>query len=324
MIIPHYLIYLSVDIEDPIELFANGENALLDYLRVKFESSCCRDCYVVRINSILKQSLPLINMFGDPSFATIDLCLDIVALKYVPGEILVGCRILEVDKDDKNIPMLIAQLPHASVMFHERSDDHPGTSDKRWKITELFSPGDFAIGQVDAVRYQYGNPVALFATLYEAPTRRNMVIHKIPAFTAQKKTALHGIVGEIREELRQKAALTPPQLARWQMFDKFMHSVSDKDIPAIDLLNLAENGTAEALWLAHDPRLNTADGKVAVCEKTKTAPQCSANEGLLELLNYYHQSLRVLREMVETYDSAAKIKQHSNLWMYLKQQKQSS
>jgi DNA-directed RNA polymerase subunit E'/Rpb7 len=103
----------AIDINDPITLNTDLENNVLNILRNMFVGRCFRGCFILSVNKLLNKSHCEINQDGLLHLATMSVIFEVSALVYLPGDVIVGCLVVNRQDD-----LIICKGPNASIIIN--------------------------------------------------------------------------------------------------------------------------------------------------------------------------------------------------------------
>lgn len=298
------IIVIGIDVRDPIGLFSDPNNVLQIVAR-KYEGRCYMQCYILKVNRIIKTGECLINQFGDPSKATISVVCEVSALVFAPGEVVNGCEV----KNQSEMGHTLCETEHACMVVKA---DPTFASIAQGQIVPL---------KVITARYNIGaEKVSITAEFFKL--ERNVVVHElIGVIDAPGQAIIDRILAKISAEEELAEQLKTQKKTAWETFNTMLYPFRAIVAPANtntihDMLK--GKGTR---YVSRDPKIyRTSPGlyiysDVSAIPKEAIIRRESPPLGVIvDMLESYRAGLQMVREMVETYSTKELLDRHDNLW----------
>lgn len=298
MVVIKKIIEHGIDIYDPITLFTDVENNLLNMLRSSLVRRCFKGCFILSVDRLLRRSHCEINQDGNIGMGTMSVMFEVTALVYTPGDILVGCRV--VNKQDDNI---VCKGPNASVIIN--------------------------IGQnvikplLEGIRVGQYIPVRVGRVLY-SPNAESISVNALP-FT-YLKPEVYKIVGGgqldeaavsmyselIAAEEKRMEDLRKSSGDKWDFFCKIMSGKNTGYTPgrALSVMPKPDELVSRAL------DINPALSEYGVVSEAQKTIEMSSYDASIKLHHSYLQFIKMVNDSVETYTDKM-VTEHDNIWKML-------
>lgn len=88
------IFHCSLDIENPISIMRNADNAVMNILRNTYEKKCYKNSYILKILEIVERSPCTVCQDGDPKLATMKVSFKAQAIYYNTNEIIADCKMI--------------------------------------------------------------------------------------------------------------------------------------------------------------------------------------------------------------------------------------
>jgi DNA-directed RNA polymerase subunit E'/Rpb7 len=220
-------ISVSLDIYDPIGLYTDLENNLMDLLTRNYEGKCIASCFVKKIIRIKRIGECMINQDGDPNFGTIAIIFEAHALIYPTGEVINGCKVIN---RDKSTGLIIGAIGTTSIMVAAH------------KYFESIIPGQLISVVVSAAKYNvHSSKVAVSAVPY-LPSRDREIYKLIGNITSAE--LVNNLISKIREEEEIGLKVKAANEKAWSTFESLLYPYNAAPtVPAgaktVDIFDLA-------------------------------------------------------------------------------------
>ena len=315
------LIEIGLNIQDPIGIYTDLDNNVMNLLVDRYKNKCIRGCYITDINKIVKMSECVINQDGNANFGTMNVIFEATAVMYNVGEIIVGCTVRSKDKNG----LVVLSTDYADIIL---------SADKR---LESISKDQQIMVRVDGVRYTLGAPkVAIKAS--SAFISKIPIIYKITipisTLTIDNVSDLISKIATVEDEIVEIKATNA---TAWEFFDQLLYAYKDKQAdPAgatkVDLLDFintnAEVTTTQTLYVSRDARINLTTPSIYVYDTKETLPSnhhlvsiLPTENVLVELLDNYYSFVRLVLDNINVYNTQKLLDSHKNLWVIYKDAK---
>jgi hypothetical protein len=287
----------AIDINDPITLNTDLENNVLNILRNMFVGRCFRGCFILSVNKLLNKSHCEINQDGLLHLATMSVIFEVSALVYLPGDVIVGCLVVNRQDD-----LIICKGPNASIIININQEKI-----KPWLL-------GIQIGQLI--------PVRVGRALYN-PNAEAISINGVP-FTffepeyyriGTDKSATYDefiapIMAQIQLEQDRMTELQSKQRDKWDFFHKIMSRKSPGYKKGTDLAKLtAKVGEIVGRGASIDP----ARFEYEIVNDAAACVNLSFDDAALKLHNDHLKFIKMINDCVDAYDDAA-VTSHENIW----------
>lgn len=307
------LIELGIDIIDPISIYSNPKDNIMNILIDRFKGKCMRSCFIEDIIEVVKISECVINQDGVGCYGSINVIFKVKAIVYAANEIINGCV---VNINQKN-GLIVCSAGNASIVLSSIKELESIQKDQIISI------------RVTKAKYNIGAAkIAISAVPYLFVKQSN--IYKIPndfKFTKEVKTFLQSILEDIKleEERMEKVKVSGKS---WEFFQKLLYAYNGEQQPptgakVVNLLELVR-GKSETLgiegkYIARDPKLDLSFPNIYVHDNLKdfgspVREEVIPKDVLLSLLDNYYNHIRTVREMTEIYNTEEVFNGHKNLW----------
>lgn len=307
------IISIGLDIQNTVNVYSDLEANVRGILIDRYEGRCLRAGYIQKINKIIKMSDCRINQDGNPTFGTIDVIFEVSAVIYAIGEVINGCEVINKDKR-----IIICSTPITSIMLN--ADESLESVRKGQKISVRVGGAKYNIGaqriSINAIPYMF----ITSTTIYQISSSDN-------------KLYLQPMLERVQKEESDIDALRKSNPKAWEFFSQLLYAYKDaQKAPAgaaeFNLLNIINDFPKDIKYLSRDSKLNLFEPLVYGYRNhadfplgVKLKSNIVAKEVLLSLLDDYYNQLRIIREMIEIYDSEGMLEKHKNLWLIFKKAK---
>lgn len=308
------IITAGVDIQNPINVYSDADNNLMNILRDKYVGICYSGCYILDVLEIIERSDCYINQDGAPTFATLSVRFKVSAINYFTGEIINGCTIL--NKDDKTI---ICSTDNSSIMMSTNP------------VLESLTVGQKISVVVGTSKYNLNAKKITVNAVPLAPVKM-AAIYKIDTIDDSLRPYFADLLDKIKEE---ESRAEQVQKKSWEFFASMMYAYKEpQPAPAgaieLNIKDLAEGKPlAKGIrYLVRDPRLNPSapfvhgySDPVKLPQGVKIRTGYPVKDVIASLLLDYYNYLRSVREMSEIYNTPELLEKHKNLWLIYRKAK---
>ena len=183
----------TVDIDDPNELFTyDYEQIIKNKLTDRYANKCYQSVLITGINKIIRRSSIKMTDNRIDGGAYVDVQFEISGIIFAQGELLAGCRVIEIHPN-----AIIAVHPHATIKLQKDSNN---------TVTKILKIGQTLPVIVQKVRYTPNNKtISMIASPY-IPKAEELIIYQIiDKIDPSEMELLHGIFEQIsiEEKLHQ-------------------------------------------------------------------------------------------------------------------------
>lgn len=309
------LIEIGINIDDPVGLYSDFDNVLMALLKERYVGKCLRNCYVLDINRVVRASECLINQDGAPDFGTINLIFEAQALVYNIDEVIVACKMI---KNTHGIMILSSQ--YADIMIPTDNS------------MESITIGQIIPIKVESIRYALGHSKIAIKGLISLP-EKTFKIYKLTLPVAEQVISdLDYLLGQIVALEDQVKDVKSANASAWVFFEQLLYAYKDKtplpdDETSVDLIDFIKDNAGKTMvtYVSRDPRLQLTapvmcehSAAAAAIEMTANLVEMPPENVLLEMLNSYHDALKVTLEYISVYNTQPLLDVHKNLWLIYK------
>lgn len=303
------VISTEIDIYNAINVCSDPDN-LFNIISAKFTGICFEGCLIVAVNKILRKGHFMLDQFGGPGHCTVAVTFEVSAIVYAIGEVLTGCKVIGRDASG-----IISCSNTHSVMY---LDNNP--------LISSITVGQLVPVIVGRAKYNINKDQISINAIPFTPTSQ-------PTFMLQKDeldldfpTLLSDVKERIAEELKLRSESTASASA-WDFFSKLLqpYDVTSKDSTSLDdmVKQLTNQKVGSVIYVTRN-KVDVYQPNVNIdTVKPSTPYSVTTTNAVIALYEHYYNSLRVLREFVELYNTPALIESHRNIWMIIKKSKQS-
>jgi hypothetical protein len=325
------IIETSLTINNPIDVYSDSSKNIMNILIHKFKNKCYKGVLILDIIKIVQSSECIINQHGGECSGVMNIRFEVQAVVYNTSEVITGCLILKKDQG-----IIIASSQYASIM-----------------MTNHKSLDSIAIGNIIPVcvaKASYSinsNKISVNAFPY-FPSKfywnKTIPIYQpIDArLSADDKRSLEVIMARVQYEETEQKQWEGKNKDKLEFFRKLLFPIASPDFAKISPEEVRTNLLAlissdkpltetNDVLLIKDIRipLNSSDILVVKKEDLSKMPTYLDCQYLVEtkldlrsviqiLLIEYCDNLKLIRELMETYDTDEKMADHVNLWKVLK------
>lgn len=294
------LIETSVDVSNPIRIFASPEANLIEILSRQYQGKCYKGCFINRIISIKKRSFCEVSRFTSPNIGTIHLIFEAEVTVLYTGEILNGCRI--VSRDERHGIVTLMKGDNIKI----RALD----SDRKFAT---FGKGAFISVIVGAGSYKPNIPkISVNAKILIFPTIK-------PVYTITKGSVLSdtlkNMLNDATERLN-KIKGTDDGAKLVGFYEALLSPFTSAKAPAAIPI---EDALAKGGHICVDSRLALGTTDAIIVDKPDNAlhhvMEIANNEAaIFELVIDIVSRINTVCDYAETYNTRALIQEYKNLW----------
>lgn len=92
------VIETGLNIDNPLEVYNSAQDSIKAILIKLFKGRCFHGCLIIDILRVIKISECIIDSRGAGCVGKVNVMFEVRAIAYMPGELLVGCKILKKDR----------------------------------------------------------------------------------------------------------------------------------------------------------------------------------------------------------------------------------
>lgn len=305
------IIEVGINVRDTINLYTDPDN-IRQIVSDRYEGKCFKDCYIKKINKILREGECIPNQDGRPDFGTISVTCEITAIEYAAGEIINGCVVKNRDKNN----IIICTTDVASIMLAPNP------------LLESISAGQIISVRVGVARYvSTSNKISISAIPY-LPTQEP-IIYKFGQISAKDKPLFNDVLERIKNEEAIAEKLKKENSKAWSTFDQMLYAYKEpQSVPAGAVeININELITKPPAFVSRDSRINLSNPIAYGYTAAKFPPNARVITNfppatvLLLMFEDYCAHLRTIREMVSIYNTEEIILNHRNIWQIFRKRK---
>lgn len=297
-------ISVGLDLSDPIGQYNN--ESLLFIVRRKYNNRCYNGCLIMNVEEIVRKGECIINQLvgvGTPS-----MILSVTAMVFPIDHVIVGCRIINVNERAGTIT---CTSEHASIIL------------KREKMFSSLKPDQYINVQVKAAKYSISaSQVSISGTVYLPQKLRP--IYKLVG----GRTEINGLLDDVKRQIESELAKSKTADAKsLAVFSKLIAAYATPQKPNAKTIGIADFALTDATYVSRDAKLDLMTPVCVVMsadEATAAAVpilDASFAEIMISLYTDYYNSLRIVNEMLQVYNTAEIIQDHANLWNIYKLKK---
>jgi hypothetical protein len=288
-------ISIGLDLSDSVGQ-CNPEN-ILHITRGKYVGRCYHGCLITSVDEIVRKGECVINPIV--GVGTISLILRITAIQFPIGYVITGCKIEDVND---RVGVITCSSPYAFVIL------------KREKVFESLRKGQLINVQVKIAKYSIGAPkVSVSGSVYLP--QKIQPVYKIIG----NRTLLEGLLTSVKERIAAESAKVVDPNAR-AVFVKLVSAYATPQKPPGTVIEIDQ--VLEQEFVSRDARLDLTKSIVAVIDKPEgPVLEASYAETMIALYEDHYNTLRLINEMIEVYNTPALINDHANLWNIYKLKK---
>jgi len=340
-------IAVGVDIDNVFTLYAS--DTLLQILKNKYEHKCFKSSWIIEVVNVVKTGNCNINQFGKPGCGTIHVVFSARAIVFVPDEVLLDCKVNTKTSDGSiicstdNCNILIKKhkslesiTPGQIIMVRVGAAIYRINADKvsvnGLPFTHL--PDVWYKISTDGVTDDVSNSNNGNASNNDASNASNASNNGNSHIDALRELidAAHALETECKK-IKEK------NNAAWDTFNNYMYAYKKPQKPTIvkklfkfidDVLDGSAgagagtgNSAGTYMYVCRSNMLDKSQPDIAYSDKPMPdAVDIGTVQALAILVNDYIEMLNMLKFMIATYSNAEIIRNHENLWRYLKSIKQ--
>lgn len=300
---------VGIDITYPLDIFADAETNLLNILAEKYEGKCFSNYFITKVNKIIRRSECLIQS-GCDTFGSMNMIIEVDAIKYNQGDIITGCVIRNKDKSG----IIIAVTPTCAVCLDAQD------------IFNVLKQDNIITVRVGLSKYHPGSD-KININAYPFLPEKKRIIYYISNETKDVPDDLYkDMLNRINAEEKRVAELKKTNSKGWDFFYNLFYPYKAKQNIGKDEKTLSVKDVVDiklaAGYYTRDPKIHMADPLI-VFSPDKSDGKLVDNFGpsvcKMALLKSYLDGMTVIREHVEIYNEKL-LKEHVPLWtMYTKQ-----
>jgi len=337
------IIETSLTINNPIDVYSDSSKNIMNILIHKFKNKCYKGVLILDIIKIVKSSECIINQHGGECSGVMNIRFEVQAVVYNTNEVITGCLILKKDQG-----IIITSSQYASIMMtNHKSLDSIAIGNI---IPVCVAKASYSINSnkisVNAFPYFpskfYWNKII---PIYQPADMR---------LSADDKRSLETILARVQYEESEQKQWEAKNKEKLEFFRKLLFPIATPEFAKIgpgevrtNLLTFMQSpmqAPMQTPMQADKPVTETADIllikdiriplnspdiliiKKDDLDKMPTYVDCQyAVDSKLDLrsviqllLCEYCDNLKLIRELMEIYDTDKKMETHVNLWKVLK------
>jgi len=294
----------TLDIIDYISFFIDEDANIMEALKTKYTLRCYMNVFVIDIIEVIRKSACIVNNIAN--VASMNVQFKAKVIYYSPGELLVGCNIVQ-STDDQS---LLCTTQHAHII----ASTH--------KLYSSFIVGQKIIIKVIESKYQLNDTkIKILGECYIAPFDD---IKYIPCGEINQD-----IINDLLDEIKYIDQLTAnsKHLSEWNAFNSLMSSYVRPQIDKAARLSTFDdfikkyNSTPCVVWRDRTLDLSNKSIYISTVDLHSNAIKISVNNVLIALIYDYIAYLSMISEMVDIY-TVDVLSTHRNLTKLLNKLKQ--
>lgn len=299
-------ILIGLNIDDCIGAFSS-DDIILQIVKSKYELKCYMGMFIETVNSIKVSGDCIINQFGSPSFGTMSLICDVTGIIYTPNEVITGCVVKNKDKSG----IMICEANNTSIMIKHNT------------LFESVNIGQVILARVGRSKYC---PSSSHISVNAVPFLPNYkaTVYTLGPITDDDLALLSNTLQQITDEESLTAEVKKTNNSGWNFFAQLLYPFKEKTTPSPtrEIVDLFKKSST-TVYISRDPRLDLSNPLVTVVDYNESVDTVTPPAGVvMAVANDYINHLRLIREMIMTYDTDAKLKAHTNLWQIYKKHRQ--
>jgi len=307
---------VSIDIQNCINIYAHP-NRLLEIVKNKFEHKCLRQCLIISVDNIIKQSECIITSDGAPNFGTINLSLEVTAIIYNPGDLIVGAKVITKNSEG----FMILSTENVNMMMANNQS------------TNSIKEEQLVIVEVVDSRYNIGAEKIVANVILPTPVRPKA--YKIISQPNLEFPLIKKIREELENELKWQRDLFKENnkeiIAAWSVLSEILFGAIDnsdthnrtKIDDVLQMLNTPDIFNQGSVILIQGPNLLSDQIQISTntSEKIKIISTLEPTAVIYELISSCANNLRIMREVIQVYTINDNIEKNMNIWKIIKAMK---
>lgn len=281
----------TLNITDPIAVYADPDRHLLEMLNAKYVGKCHSGCYITSIVGIRRRSQCMVCQDDSPHIATVDIEFEVTGTKYVAGDILVGATVINRNIAAKYI--LCKMTDKEQIVIYIKSE----------RTTDSIRLGQKIIVYVHATAYRlFASAITIngdvFSHKFSKPEIYNVKGMTVPPELLEQLTAAEKAYSE------QKAAT--PKL--WEFFAKYMYCYKTPQKLAAQTTNIHDiiKAPTDYEYIERNPAIDLYTGNFIALEGDQ-----NATGNLVALVQRHINYLNTMVQLQQVYSD---LKTDVNLW----------
>jgi hypothetical protein len=312
------IIEVGLRINDYLTAAGSLNESLMLILRQRYENRCYCSCLIKKILRIVKHG-PLIIDPVSASRANVSVKFEVEAVVFVRGEVIVGCKV-----ERRDTTKLITCTVGDAIVLAEDS------------ILDSMKEGQYT--PLEAVETQYPimtNTIATSAVPFLPPADKPAYV-VAGQMTEHERELLSDLIAEMHRAESEAGALRAANSRGYEFFENQLYPFKQQSAPeGAKIITIADmikeitksspgESNIESKVISRDAHLGYTSDKLAVWDASKVPEgitvytQYSPYKLAIILLTEYIDALRVIREMIEVYNTPELIKSHVGLWLMFK------
>jgi DNA-directed RNA polymerase subunit E'/Rpb7 len=302
---------VGIDITHPLDIFADAETNLLNILAEKYEGKCFSNYFITKVNKIIRRSECMIQS-GCDTFGSMNMIIEVDAIKYNQGDIITGCVIRNKDKSG----IIIAVTPTCAVCLDAQD------------IFNVLKQDNIITVRVGMSKYPPGSDKININAYPFLPEKKKIIyfISNLPEPNIPDDL-YKDMLNRINTEEKRITELKKTNNKGWDFFYNLFYPYKTKqnigkDEKTLSVKDIVDNKLAIGYY-TRDPKINMAEASIVFSPDKPNDGKLIDNVGTnvckMALLKSYLDGMTVVREHVELYNEKL-LKEHVPLWtMYTKQ-----
>lgn len=293
-----------LDITNPIEIYSDPDNNILNILRDKYEGKCYSNCFILKVKKIIKRSECIIQQNTDTCNGSVACIFEVDAIIYRNDEVISGCLVKNKDKQG----LIIASSQYASICLNSQDIFNAVRND-------LIIPV-----RVGKARYNIlSDKISVNAVPY---VPNNSYIYYYIGNYNHEAAQFNDIITKIGEEEAKMAEIKKKNIKGWSFFSTILYPYKDKQTiksKTVSVKDMALRKNAEGYY-CRDPKIHMSENLVTVqtgvpnADNVTIVKELDAAAIILHMLYDYFDGMRIIREFVEIYNTENLMHLHKPLW----------
>jgi len=314
------IIETGLAIINPIHIYADEGQNLMNLLINNYCNKCTHGCYVLQILRILDSTPCEIASLGGNCEGKINIKFEVKAIVYAPGEVINGCKITYINKSDHtrtNTSIIYASAKYANISISLN------------KTFESLKSGQLISIRVDSAIYnKTAENISVNGLLYY-PNKYIYENIKMPIFKINEILKLNEsqierikLAEDLHKELLSKDA------KKFEFITNILYPFIKNDIAAnkINLDNISNIKLDQPLYVWRDPHISLYSPEICYVigeDNLNKATEYTSNKVIRELPNEqvseflvhdYCEDMRIINEYITIYNTNEQLLLHKNLW----------
>ena len=300
---------VGIDITHPLDIFADAETNILNILAEKYEGKCYSNYFITKVNKIIRRSECMIQS-GSDTYGTMNLIIEVDAIKFNQGDIITGCVIRNKDKSG----IIIAATSNSAICLDAQD------------IFNVLKQDNIITVRVGLSKYPPGSDKINVNAYPFLPEKK-----QISYYISQDTTSADlykDILNRIEQEEKHVNEIKKVNSKGWEFFYNLFYPYKSKQIlgknKTLSVKELVGDKLPEGYY-TRDPKINMAEplityspDKPPLDDNSKLIDNLGSSVSKMALLKSYLDGLTIIKEHVEIYNDKL-LKEHVPLWtMYTK------